>query len=58
MIAKKVGSDTLLSQIIQMVNDASRSRAPIQKLVDTIARYFVPVVVLVAVVTFGVWAIW
>lgn len=56
MIAERVGADTLLSQIIQMVNDASRSRAPIQKLVDTIAKYFVPIVVVVAVITFGVWA--
>ncbi len=58
MKAEKVGSDTLLSQIIQMVNDASRSRAPIQKLADTVSGYFVPVVVIIAVVTFGVWAIW
>ncbi len=58
MIAEKVGSDTLLSQIIQMVNDASRSRAPIQKLADTVSSYFVPVVVLIAVITFIVWAIW
>jgi len=56
MVAERVGSDTLLSQIIQMVNDASRSRAPIQKLVDTIAKYFVPIVIGVAVITFGVWA--
>jgi Cu2+-exporting ATPase len=58
MIAEKVGSDTLLSQIIQMVNDASRSRAPIQKLADTVSSYFVPVVVLIAAITFIVWAIW
>ena len=58
MKAEKVGSDTLLSQIIQMVNDASRSRAPIQKLADTVSGYFVPVVVIIAAVTFGVWAIW
>jgi cation transport ATPase len=45
MIAEKVGSETLLSQIVQMVSDASRSRAPIQNLVDRIAKYFVPVVV-------------
>ena len=56
--AEKVGSDTLLSQIIQMVNDASRSRAPIQKLADTVSGYFVPIVVIIAVVTFAVWAIW
>ncbi len=58
MIAEKVGSDTLLSQIIQMVNNASRSRAPIQKLADTVSGYFVPVVVLIAIITFIVWAIW
>lgn len=55
MVAERVGSDTLLSQIIKMVNDASRSRAPIQKLVDTIAKYFVPTVIVVAVITFGLW---
>ncbi|MDN3723934.1 heavy metal translocating P-type ATPase [Aequorivita sp. SDUM287046] len=58
MKAEKVGSDTLLSQIIQMVNDASRSRAPIQKLADTVSGYFVPIVVIIAALTFGVWAIW
>jgi Cu+-exporting ATPase len=58
MKAEKVGSDTLLAQIIQMVNDASRSRAPIQKLADTVSGYFVPVVVSIAAVTFVVWAVW
>ncbi len=58
MKAEKVGADTLLSQIVQMVNDASRSRAPIQKLADTVSGYFVPIVVIIAVVTFAVWAIW
>ncbi|SDE14652.1 Cu2+-exporting ATPase [Pricia antarctica] len=58
MQAEKVGSDTLLSQIIHMVNEASRSRAPIQKLADTVSGYFVPLVVLIAVITFVVWAIW
>ncbi|MFT6928945.1 MAG: Cu+-exporting ATPase [Sediminicola sp.] len=58
MKAEKIGSDTLLSQIIKMVNDASRSKAPIQKLADRISGYFVPVVVLVSLITFGVWAIW
>jgi len=52
MKAEKVGSDTLLSQIIQMVNDASRSRAPIQKLADTVSGYFVPVVVIISIITF------
>ena len=58
MKAKKVGSDTLLSQIIQMVNDASRSRAPIQNLADKVSGYFVPVVVLISIITFIVWYIW
>ncbi len=58
MKAEKVGSDTLLSQIIHMVNDASRSRAPIQNLADKVSGYFVPVVVIIALITFGVWAIW
>src|SRR5690606_32792754 len=58
MKAEKVGSDTLLSQIIQMVNDASRSRAPIQNLADKISGYFVPVVVIISVITFAIWAVW
>ena len=58
MKAEKVGSDTLLSQIIHMVNDASRSRAPIQNLADTVSAYFVPIVVLMAIITFIVWAVW
>ncbi|WKD24483.1 heavy metal translocating P-type ATPase [Pseudoalteromonas sp. KG3] len=58
MKAEKVGSDTLLSQIIHMVNDASRSRAPIQKLADTVSGYFVPVVVIISLITFAVWAMW
>jgi len=56
MVAQKVGADTLLSQIIQMVNDASRSRAPIQKLADTVSKYFVPIVVLVSIITFIIWS--
>jgi Cu2+-exporting ATPase len=56
MIAEKIGSETLLSQIIQMVNDASRSKAPIQKLADSIAKYFVPIVVAISIITFLVWA--
>ncbi len=55
MIAEKVGSETLLSQIVQMVSDASRSRAPIQNLVDKIAKYFVPIVVIISVITFFIW---
>lgn len=55
MIAEKVGSETLLAQIVQMVSDASRSRAPIQNLVDKVAKYFVPIVVLISVITFIIW---
>ncbi|SIS42174.1 Cu2+-exporting ATPase [Zobellia uliginosa] len=57
MKAEKVGAETLLSQIIDMVNKASRSQAPIQKLADKISGYFVPTVVFVSVVTFIVWVI-
>ncbi|WP_440996837.1 copper-transporting P-type ATPase [Arhodomonas sp. SL1] len=56
--AERVGSDTLLSQIVQMVAEASRSRAPIQNLVDVVAAYFVPAVVVTAIITFIVWGIW
>ena len=56
MIAEKIGSETVLSQIVQMVNDASRSRAPIQKLADSIAKYFVPIVVIVSALTFIIWS--
>ncbi|MCP1995923.1 heavy metal translocating P-type ATPase [Flavobacterium sp. HSC-61S13] len=58
MQAEKVGSDTLLAKIIEMVNTASRSRAPIQKLADKVAKYFVPTVIAIAVITFGIWYIW
>jgi P-type Cu+ transporter len=58
MEARHVGNETFLAQIIAMVNSASRSRAPIQKLADKIARYFVPIVIAVAVVTFVAWTIW
>jgi Cu+-exporting ATPase len=54
--AQRVGSDTLLSQIVQMVAAAQRSRAPIQKLADVVAGYFVPIVVISSVITFAVWA--
>ncbi len=57
MIAEKVGSETLLSHIIEMVNSASRSRAPIQNLADRISGYFVPVVVGISVVTFIIWSL-
>jgi len=58
MKTEKIGSDTLLAQIIEMVNQASRSRAPIQKLADTVAKYFVQIVITVAIITFAVWATW
>lgn len=58
MQATNVGKDTMLSKIVQMVAEAQRSRAPIQRLADQVAGWFVPAVVLVAIVTFGVWAIW
>jgi Cu+-exporting ATPase len=57
MRAEKIGSETLLAQIIQMVADAQRTRAPIQKLADTVSGYFVPAVVVVAVITFIIWSI-
>lgn len=55
MEARKVGSSTLLAQIVRMVSDASRSRAPIQRLADAVSAWFVPAVILAAVVTFLVW---
>ena len=56
MRAERVGSETLLAQIVQMVAEAQRSRAPIQRLADRVSAYFVPAVILIAVVTFVVWA--
>ena len=58
MRAEKVGADTLLSQIVRMVSEAQRSRAPIQKLADSVAFYFVPAVVGVAFMAFAVWGLW
>jgi Cu+-exporting ATPase len=55
--AEKVGADTLLSRIVAMVAEAQRSRAPIQKLADTVSGYFVPIVIAVAVITFVVWGL-
>jgi P-type Cu+ transporter len=58
MRAERVGSETMLAQIVQMVAQAQRSRAPIQRLADKVAGYFVPAVLAVAVVTFVVWSVW
>lgn len=57
MVARKVGGDTLLARIIDMVNEASRSKAPIQRLADTVAAYFVQAVILVSLATLLVWGI-
>jgi Cu+-exporting ATPase len=56
MRAERVGSDTLLAQIVRMVSEAQRSRAPVQKLADRVSAFFVPAVVLAAILTFAVWA--
>jgi P-type Cu+ transporter len=58
MKAEKVGAQTLLSQIVHMVSEAQRSQAPIQKLADQVSGYFVPIVILIAVITFFTWLIW
>jgi P-type Cu+ transporter len=58
MRAGAVGKDTMLSKIVQMVAEAQRSRAPIQRLADQVAAWFVPAVVVVAIVTFVVWSVW
>ena len=58
MRAERVGSETLLAQIVQMVAEAQRSRARIQKLADVVSSYFVPLVLIIAVITFVVWSIW
>ena len=57
MEAEKVGADTLLSQIIRMVNEAASSKAPIQKITDKVSKYFVPIIVGVSLITFIIWAI-
>jgi len=58
MRAEKVGADTLLSRIVNMVAEAQRSRAPIQKLADVVSGYFVPAVIIIAVLTFLIWGLW
>jgi Cu+-exporting ATPase len=58
MKVEKVGRETLLSQIVDMVSEAQRSRAPIQRVADVVAGYFVPAVIAIAVITFIVWAVW
>jgi Cu+-exporting ATPase len=58
MRAEKVGADTLLAQIVHMVSDAQRTRAPIQKVADVVAGYFVPAVVFVSLLTFVIWNVW
>jgi Cu+-exporting ATPase len=58
MRAEKVGSDTVLSQIVQMVAEAQRSRAPIQKVADQVSGYFVPAVIIIALLTAITWAVW
>src|SRR6202042_310717 len=57
MRAERVGSETTLAEIVKMVSDAQRSRAPVQRLADRVAGYFVPAVVLVAVLSFIAWAV-
>jgi len=58
MRAERVGNETVLAQIVRMVGDAQRSRAPIQHLADRVAAYFVPAVFVVAIATFAVWSVW
>jgi Cu+-exporting ATPase len=58
MRAERVGSETLLAQIVRMVGEAQRSRAPIQRLADVVSGYFVPAVIAIAVLTFFAWALW
>jgi Cu+-exporting ATPase len=58
MRAEKIGSDTMLARIVQMVADAQRSRAPIQRLADQVSGWFVPLVIVVAILAFVAWSIW
>ena len=57
MRAERVGSETLLAQIVKMVSQAQRSRAPIQRLADRVAGWFVPAVIAIAVLTFSAWGL-
>jgi Cu+-exporting ATPase len=57
MLAERVGSETLLAQIVRMVSEAQRSRAPIQRLADTVSSWFVPAVIVAAIITFATWAL-
>ena len=58
MRADKVGRDTMLAQIVQMVAQAQRSRAPIQRLADQVSGWFVPLVIAIALLAFAAWSIW
>ena len=58
MRAQRIGKETMLAQIIQLVSEAQRSKAPIQKLADHVSSYFVPIVLVIAMITFIIWAIW
>src|SRR5262249_53188582 len=58
MRAERVGADTLLAQIVRLVSDAQRSRAPVQRVADQVARYFMPAVLTVSLLTFVGWSLW
>ena len=58
MRAERVGRDTLLAQIVRMVSEAQRTRAPIQRFADAVSSWFVPIVIVVAIVTFVVWSVY